>query len=122
MPLALGVASSSLAGDFGVRRLSLRADVLARRIPVTVGLHPHHLHVDQKHSVGSPSALAIRGTSRQTQGDLKSDPVVLVALEASAGAVEIVSQGYLQISFLQPLREHQRSKGISRSKTLIVIV
>jgi hypothetical protein len=36
--------------------------------------------------------------------------------------VEIVPQGYLQISFLQPLREHQRSKGISRSKTLIVIV
>jgi hypothetical protein len=31
-------------------------------------------------------------------------------------------QGYLQIPFLQPLRERQRSKGISRSKTLVVIV
>jgi hypothetical protein len=36
--------------------------------------------------------------------------------------VEIVPRGYLQISFLQPLRERQRSKGISRSKTLVVIV
>jgi hypothetical protein len=36
--------------------------------------------------------------------------------------VEIVPRGYLQISFLQPLRECQRSKGISRSKTLVVIV
>jgi hypothetical protein len=31
-------------------------------------------------------------------------------------------QGYLQIPFLQPLRERQRSKGISCSKTLVVIV
>jgi hypothetical protein len=36
--------------------------------------------------------------------------------------VEIVPRGYHQISFLQPLREHQRSKGISHSKTLVVIV
>jgi hypothetical protein len=36
--------------------------------------------------------------------------------------VEIVPRGYLQISFLQPIRECQRSKGISRSKTLVVIV
>jgi hypothetical protein len=36
--------------------------------------------------------------------------------------VEIVPRGYLHISFLQPLRERQRSKGISRSKTLVVIV
>jgi hypothetical protein len=36
--------------------------------------------------------------------------------------VEIVPRGYLQISFLQPIREWQRYKGISRSKTLVVIV
>jgi hypothetical protein len=37
-PLALGAASSSLAGDFGMRRLSLRTDVSARRIPAMVGV------------------------------------------------------------------------------------
>jgi hypothetical protein len=41
----------------------------------------------------------------------------------SGGRVEIVPRGYLQISFLQPsIRDCQRSKGISRSKILVVIV
>jgi hypothetical protein len=38
------------------------------------------------------------------------------------GPCELVPRGYLRISFIQPLREPQRSKGISRSKTLVVIV
>jgi hypothetical protein len=49
-------------------------------------------------------------------------PSACRAATVSMASVEIVPRGYLQISFLQPLRERQRSKGISRSKTLVVIV
>jgi hypothetical protein len=53
----------------------------------------------------------------------KSDAINAVGVNPlETVSVEIVPRGYLHISFLQPLRERQRSKGISRSKTLVVIV
>jgi hypothetical protein len=73
--------------------------------------------------------LSNRSSYNWRYNDLKCVCYVINDLEMTTGrktrredSVEIVPRGYLQISFLQPLRERQRSKGISRSKTLVVIV
>ena len=71
--------------------------------PATPLLQAHH---------HSSASLSLQQQQQQEQSSLCRNPVPPNATVT----VEIVPRGYLQISFLQPIRECQRSKGISRSK------
>jgi hypothetical protein len=66
------------------------------------------------------TSIGYRGHPRKKKIPSKAKMSMEVVLKATS--VEIVPRGYLQISFLQPIRECQRSKGISRTKILVVIV